>query len=340
MNKSTPKKIIIKNHNADKEHSRPSFSAFITDEITWLIPCLVTLGTASFAMLLSDEQRILPWIILLFLFLLVFYSVWIRYRKYKKDNKSTNISKSQATPNLLKVVFLSVVCAVGVLLVAYVFNILTPPEQSEEEKRWEQIRNAEPGETIFWGAYRQSTSSPDKEEIAWLVLDKESDRMLIISDRGLDCQPFHNKEEACTWENSYIRGWLNDDFLKNAFSNQEQEKILTVTVKADKNPDYKFVDVGKDTEDKIFLLSIYEAGVYFDSKEKAQVFPTKYAIFNGAGDDDDIEGKPGWWWLRTPGENNFCAADVMSGGTIKTEGFDATARNFSVRPALWIDIRS
>lgn len=322
---SSTQPSLQKPNNEESSNSSLLLS-FIADEITWVVPAIISLVVAFFEF--SDkylfELGVLSFILVC--------SVYIRYQKFKKvfPIKVTNKKRKFV---LLKVVTISILCSIAILYTASLID--------SEDDSWTKIKNAEVGDTVYFGEYRQSISSPDKEKIAWLVLDKKSDRMLIISERGLDCQPFHDdKEEACTWENSYIRGWLNDDFLKNAFSNQEQEKILTVTVKADKNPDYKFVDVGKDTEDKIFLLSIYEAGVYFDSKEKAQVFPTEYAIFNGAGDDDDIEGKPGWWWLRTPGENNFCAADVMSGGTIKTEGFDATARNFSVRPALWIDIRS
>ena len=311
----------------NNEESSNSFLllSFIADEITWVVPAIISLVIAFFEF--SDKHLFVLGVLS---FILV-CSVYIRYQKFKKVSPIKVTSKKRKFV-LLKVVTISILCSTAILYTASLID--------SEDDSWTKIKNAEVGDIVYFGEYRQSASSPDKEEIAWIVLDKESDRMLLISKYGLDCQPFHDKEEPCTWDNSYIRGWLNDDFINNAFNQQEQEKILTTTVKADKNPDYRFVDVGIDTDDRIFLLSIYEAGIYFDSKEKAQVFPTEYAIFNGAGDDDDITGKPGWWWLRTPGEDNFHVADVKSGGTIKTEGFWATARNFSVRPALWMDIRS
>lgn len=296
---SSAQPSLQKPNNEESSNSSLLLS-FISNEITWVVPTIIALGLASFTIFEMSDKNLLAWIILGVLSFILVCSVYIRYQKFKKDSTIKG-AKTKRKFVLLKVVIISILCSIGVLSIASLLDT--------EDDSWTQIKNAEVGDIVYFGEYRQSTSSPDKEKIAWLVLDKESDRMLLISKYGLDCQPFHDKEEPCTWDNSYIRRWLNDDFINNAFNDQEQEKILTTAVKADKNPDFRFVDVGIDTDDRIFLLSIYEAGIYFDSKEKAQVFPTEYAIFNGAGDDDDIAGKPGWWWLRTAGENNFCAAD-------------------------------
>lgn len=66
-------------------------------------------------------------------------------------------------------------------------------------------------------------------------------------------------------ENCSLREWLNEEFYNSAFSNSEKEQILSVTVPADKNPEYD-TNSGNDTEDKIFLLSVSEAKKYLGKK--------------------------------------------------------------------------
>ena len=130
---------------------------------------------------------------------------------------------------------------------------------------------------------------------------------------------------------------MNNDFLNSAFSADEKAMIPTVTVSADKNPDYS-TNPGNATQDQVFLLSITEANKYFSSDSARQCKPTKYAVANGAYVNSDNSNC--WWWLRSPGVNQDYAAYVFTGGVVYEFGCNVRVDDYAVRPALWIDMDS
>ena len=70
------------------------------------------------------------------------------------------------------------------------------------------------------------------------MLDKKDGRILVISQYALDCQLYHSSFESVSWETCSLRRWLNSTFVNAAFSNAEKSFIPTVTVSADKHPNY------------------------------------------------------------------------------------------------------
>ena len=161
-------------------------------------------------------------------------------------------------------------------------------------------------------------------------------KALLISKYALDCQPYNTSYTDVTWETCTLRKWLNNDFINAAFSADEKSMIPTVTVSADKNPDYG-TDPGNATEDQVFLLSITEANKYFGSDSAGQCKPTEYAVANGARESDNGNC---WWWLRSPGGIQYSAARVHIGGGVYEFGDIVGSVYGAVRPALWIDLNS
>ena len=111
--------------------------------------------------------------------------------------------------------------------------------------------------------------------------------------------------------------------------------IPTVTVSADKNPDYS-TNPGNATQDQVFLLSITEANKYFSSDSKRQCKPTEYAVARGA---INFSNDNCWWYLRTPGDSQNRVLQVYEGGEVYSVGNPVCDKD-SVRPALWIDLNS
>lgn len=178
------------------------------------------------------------------------------------------------------------------------------------------LMKADVGDTVFFGAYEQDNNiSNGKEDIEWLVLAKEDNRLLVISQYTLDCQRYNTEYANVTWENCTLRKWLNEDFLNSTFSDGEKAMIPTLTVSADKNPDYS-TEPGNATQDKVFLLSITEANRYFKTDEERMCVPTAYAKANGAYMSSSYT-KGGiatcWWWLRSPA--SFSTLPPMSTAT-------------------------
>ena len=122
----------------------------------------------------------------------------------------------------------------------------------------------EQGEHIMYGSYQG-------EAIEWRVLDKKGDKVLLLSEYGLDIQPFDTSDVSrVLWKDSTMRKWLNKDFYDNAFSENEKKNIVLSYSKGfEKNNESVHVDspepywhLERETEDKIFLLSYTELCEY------------------------------------------------------------------------------
>mgnify|MGYP000331566331 FL=1 len=195
------------------------------------------------------------------------------------------------------------------------------------------------GSTIKLGKYEQdNNTSNGTENIEWIVLAKDIDKMLVISDKAIDCKPYHSSYGNTTWEECSLRRWLNDTFVNEAFTPEEQEKILTTNIIADANPDYD-TDARNDTEDKVFLLSIEEANRYFNSDSERRCVPTEYAKANGAFTFEKDDTSNCFWWLRSQGGySNKSASVVNSNGTVGKYGNAVDYNGDCVRPAMWISL--
>ena len=214
---------------------------------------------------------------------------------------------------------------------------------SSSKLKYEQaiIKKAKVGDIVYFGTYEQDNDTTNgKEDIEWLVLAKENNRALVISDKALDCQPYNSSYTSVTWENCPLRKWLNNDFINAAFSDDEKAMIPTVTVSADKIPKYD-TDPGNATKDKVFLLSIVEAEKYFAFDGARRCVPTEYAISNGAFALDEYfkDGKATCrWWLRSLGYSQRNVASVDYDGDVFEYGYSVHDDSDAVRPAMWITI--
>ena len=197
--------------------------------------------------------------------------------------------------------------------------------------------NIKVGDIIKFGSYWQNNSkSKCKTPIKWRVLSKKNNKILIISEKGLDCKPYNTSYARVTWETCSLRSWLNETFLNSAFTTAKQSKVKSTTVSADKNPSYN-TSAGNATTDKVFLLSITEVEKYFTNFEARKCVPTAYAKANGAYTKD---GKPTCWWLRSSGYRQHHATRVFSDGSVRYYGNYVFGDYACVRPALWIILDS
>ena len=185
------------------------------------------------------------------------------------------------------------------------------------------------GDIIKFGNYPQDING-SKSPIEWLALDVNENEALLVSRYGLDCKEYHNVSTDITWEDCDLRKWLNNDFIKSAFSEEEAKKIKVSELKNEDNREYQ-TRGGNNTKDRIFCLSITEAEQFFKSGNDRQCKPTAYAEIQGAFVDNGCCE----WWLRSSGSYQFNAASICKDGTLSLD-VRVFLNGCAVRPALRI----
>ena len=194
------------------------------------------------------------------------------------------------------------------------------------------------GDTVSFGHYEQDNNlSNGKESIAWRVLMKEEGKALLISEMGLDCRPYHTVYDSVTWEICSLRKWLNADFLEATFTAAEQKAIVSTMIRNEDNPEYN-TEGGRETCDKIFLLSITEAQQYFSDDVYRVLQLTTFAMEQGKGTWSNERFVT--WWLRSPGDSSSMAAHTLLDGSVFTSGGPVLFPYLAVRPVLWVDLSS
>ncbi len=171
---------------------------------------------------------------------------------------------------------------------------------------------------------RDSENNPYK----WTVLDvdTENSKALLLMDGYIDTMYMFTDDEIHTWENCQVREHLN--FQPNMdvmFTAEEQKLILLTDVENPANPETG-VSSGKDTKDKLFLLSVQEMEKYFENLEDRVIY--------------DVDGNPVAQYLRTAGgqENYFAIIKPDNSGEIDYYGSYGYTEALAIRPAMWVDI--
>ena len=158
------------------------------------------------------------------------------------------------------------------------------------------------------------------EKTPWRVLelDRKAETALLIAEEPVCNRAYHDELEDITWEHCSLRKWLNEEYYEKTFSEEEKAAILECKLQNPDNPKYGTIG-GNDTTDRIFLLSVEEAGKYFQN------------------DRDRVTGTR--WWLRSPGRSQYSAADIPTIGAL---GYSAYVNfiDYGVRPAFRINLKS
>ena len=205
-------------------------------------------------------------------------------------------------------------------------------KELEEKKHLEELKKYEIGGVVTFGAYIQNDMSK-RTPIEWQVIAREEKKALLVTKLGLDSR-YYSEDPFCTWENSDIRAWLNNEFLNEAFDQGEQKKILLSKVinKDNDSSWYGDIPAGNDTKDKVFLLSYDEVYDHFgDNKTCAYSEHAKRSL------GYTPSASEGNWWLRSPGDSKVKAARVTSGNMLDRKGEHKKTKHL-IRPAMWVKV--
>lgn len=263
----------------------------------------------------------------------------------------------------------------------------------------EEIMGAKAGDIVTYGTYAityrwynmtvgtgevtteiiERRTQNKETPIEWIVLENDGSRVTLLSKYILDNIPYHpfiNEDYTSpspTWENSYIREWLNNDFYNVAFTETEKAYIQITTCV---NEDNKFFGMpggnnvltkpgkagypagGNDTEDKVYLLSLGEIEDYFGitTEDYSRVYSNRELGITAEIDHETyvtlcneksggilsteyISGNVCRWLLRSPGLFGYYPAEVGCDGYVNMEGYLHENYDSGVRPVIRIGIQ-
>ena len=205
---------------------------------------------------------------------------------------------------------------------------LSPFASAADVRRNHDFSDVQAGDIVTFGNYEQDNDiSNGSEPIEWLVLARDNDRALIISRYGLDSKPYHTKWNRISWNTCSLCKWLNEDFLRTAFTEEEQALIPLVN---------RYTTGGHEKIwERVFLLNSAEAIRFFPSDEERKCEPTAYAIAQGCY-TSSASGTC-WWWV---GDNDYSDFAPLTNpiGAVDTYGGPVSTAFCAVRPAMWIDL--
>lgn len=192
------------------------------------------------------------------------------------------------------------------------------------------------GSIITFGHYLQHNgqfSAPTP--ISWIVLETDGKTATLISMYGLETKPYHDIRENVAWDTCTLRTWLNDNFLNDAFTAEEQAQLQSVTLMVPSVPDFG-VEHSRETIDKVYLLDTDEAERFFTSDEERKCLPTEKALSYNSWFWSQVDERSNecHWWLRSFGDSPDCASAVLDTGDILYEGWHVDSEDVAVRPVI------
>ena len=212
------------------------------------------------------------------------------------------------------------------------FEKFAQKPSAETEDPEVEIPDLQPGKTVLFGHYEQDGNRNNgKEPIEWLILSAEDGQALVTSLKMLEVKQYHSEQTEVTWENCSLRKWLNEDFFKSAFTEDEQDHILLKTIHTPDNPEFS-TSGGNDTQDQIFLMSLDEAESLFDTWKSRAGEMTTWTKNNA----DKVKASESWW-LRSSGQDARYAAYVYRSGEPAPAGNQVSVYA-KVRPSFYLDI--
>lgn len=210
------------------------------------------------------------------------------------------------------------------------------------------VMAVQPGDMLSFGTYPQGASG-EMQPIDWQVLAREDDRVLLISRYAIDAVPYNDTLTDVTWETCSLRKWLNDTFLKQAFSASQQSAVQTTLLDNSETQYIQFLtysDVAgsAETQDKVFLLSFDEAFYRYrvDRSTAGTLYARKTKNVDTYTDYGESQNKCRWW-LRSPGRYGRSeAVAIYYNGIMQVSDNDRPVNDaqVGVRPALWVDLNA
>lgn len=209
---------------------------------------------------------------------------------------------------------------------AYLKKVSTEPEDEIEVSGVKLLKNGH----ILFGRYEQEIGKTSPLE--WIPLRVTDDSILIVTLKGIDTMPFDSDD--CDWEDSELREWMNGDFIRGAFNDEERKLIVRCKIRSNTYNWREELVSHNDTEDEVFALSVEEVETLFRNSDEMKAEATEYAIRKGVYHSDNVCW---YWWMRNPGREPDCTMNCRDFDYVDKDGKERSEQGVAVRPALYFE---
>lgn len=197
--------------------------------------------------------------------------------------------------------------------------------KSECKSEFESVKNAQPGDRVYWGYYETNYLHVGKERISWIVVEKDDDTVCLVSEYGIDGSSYNQRHEDISWEDCELREYLNSEEFIRSFSK------------------YELLHMDDSNNDIVSLLTEEEALEFFASDKERELSITSVAEARGTNINNmskanmwDMKGyRSSWWWLKgADGYEDVKAPIVTVDGTIGEK--EVNRPGGAIRPVIRI----
>jgi hypothetical protein len=189
---------------------------------------------------------------------------------------------------------------------------------------------------------------------AWLILDVRKGKALLLAKNVLLQRAYNDVREPTTWAECSLHKWLNDE--DGEFFKQFNKSCIVQTPVDEQTIDYFFLMTHEElkpyftwwrqSSETYIEQFTYFIDEYGEKQEASQEYKKRWVALQKEwtyGSNDLIlqyDGKPSWWWLRSPGHSPSRAAGVSGDGNVNLGGYSVDDSSSGVRPALWLNLES
>ncbi len=221
-------------------------------------------------------------------------------RERKKEEEQIKSEKKRTTTIIVCIVAVVIICA-GVLLGIYfgtqnsrqynkaeeyikqeqyneAYEILSGLAESGYKDSQDKLEEIEPytttdfslkdlkdADTMFFGTYEQDNDRSDgKEPIEWIIANEDEDgQCTLVSKYCLDVYTASNSEQ--------VKKWLKEDFMNEAFSYEEKDSIISITLMRAHKYTYSYDILGEPAAGTLYACR----------NEKSVLSDCRYWLNNG-----------------------------------------------------------
>ena len=219
------------------------------------------------------------------------------------------------------------------------------------ESPFAELKDSCIGQTVTFGKFETNCDFNTIDDLEWIVVKKEGDKVLLFSKYSLLSMPFGDwsQESYVSWKNSEIRNYLNGTFYYDCFTDEERKLIVSTT----NVPSDEEIELGAiQTSDKLFIPSSSEMNQLFYSSNDMRCLSTGNIWGDGFEFGvasilhDDYHSYCGYW-LRDAVANAAydlpaqCVFEEAKTNINPYSGINATLTYndlYYVRACVWLDL--